>query len=509
MKLDQLYLNHWLLSLALSLGICVAAKVMDLPRIHVDDLYYIQTAATYKNEGRLDNAAFTEEFRQGLTPGRDFGQLPFYSYAMSKWMGLFGLSGASLQVFFLFFLFLGVVSIMDLSRILGVSLPFSCFIAAIFALSLSLFGFRMDVISLFLFFFGWRVLFFAKPWAYFWGVGIFACSAAVYPAGFFFGLPVFLYFYFRDIIRPHLLWSFRNLLILGSILFWLAFSMILMHHLIQGDWQGFLSDYRISAAQANPGIPFSLDKYRLAWFMGTEGAFYFPKIGFVLLAFLLSAFLWAGVGRFPALEFVAFPCWILGSGVLLNAGLVPLKFWLFSASSVVMAGWALSGFYRVAPNLLGRFFCVCGMALFGALAVPGLSYGLLQSSPKPYFLAPVIHDLQQKGYTVLVDSNAAKFGLDWSLPLGTYNFFTSRSVISPDPLKRILPRKWGDFHKNEVAILNWNDSIGSISGNHLWASWRRFRLPVSPTKSDVFFVNQSGVLGSVYDFKPQALPSLR
>lgn len=101
----RFYVNHWLLGLAISLGISLAAKCMDFPRIHVDDLYYIQTAATYKNEGRLDNAAFTDEFRQGLTPDRDFGQLPFYSYAMSKWMELFGLSGASLQAFFLFFCF--------------------------------------------------------------------------------------------------------------------------------------------------------------------------------------------------------------------------------------------------------------------------------------------------------------------------------------------------------------------------------------------------------------------
>ena len=260
----RFYVNHWLLGLAISLGISLAAKCMDFPRIHVDDLYYIQTAATYKNEGRLDNAAFTDEFRQGLTPDRDFGQLPFYSYAMSKWMELFGLSGASLQAFFLFFLFLGVASVMDLSRIFGVSLPFSFFIAVIFALSLSLFGFRMDVISLFLFFFGWRVLFFAKPWAYFAGVGVLACSTAVYPSGFFFGLPVFLYYYFRDIVRTNLFWSYRNLLILASGLFWLCFFILLMNHLIRGDWQGFLSDYRISAAQANPGIPFSLDKYRFA-----------------------------------------------------------------------------------------------------------------------------------------------------------------------------------------------------------------------------------------------------
>ena len=331
---------------------------MDFPRIHVDDLYYIQTAATYKNEGRLDNAAFTDEFRQGLTPDRDFGQLPFYSYAMSKWMELFGLSGASLQAFFLFFLFLGVASVMDLSRIFGVSLPFSFFIAVIFALSLSLFGFRMDVISLFLFFFGWRVLFFAKPWAYFAGVGVLACSAAVYPSGFFFGLPVFLYYYFRDIVRTNLFWSYRNLLILASGLFWLCFFILLMNHLIRGDWQGFLSDYRISAAQANPGIPFSLDKYRFAWFVGTEGSFYFPKIGFVLFAFFLCFSLGALARRFPVLESVAAPCWMLGSGVFLNAGLVPLKFRLFSACAVVMGGWALSSFYRIAPNSLVRLLFI-------------------------------------------------------------------------------------------------------------------------------------------------------
>jgi len=114
MNPNQFKVNHWLIGLTLSLGISLAAKWMDFPRIHIDDLYFIQTAATYKNEGRLDNTAFTSEYREGLTLNRNFGQLPFYSYAMSIWMELFGLSGVSLQAFFLFFLFLGVASVMDL-----------------------------------------------------------------------------------------------------------------------------------------------------------------------------------------------------------------------------------------------------------------------------------------------------------------------------------------------------------------------------------------------------------
>lgn len=501
--------RHWLLSLALSLGIVGTAHWMDFPKPHIDDLYYIQTAATYTKEGHLDNSAFTAEFREGLTPGRDFGQLPFFSFVISLWARIFGLSATSLQALFLCFLFCGVFAILDLSRRLGVRLFFSFLSAAIFAVSLSLFGFRMDVLSLFLFFLGWWALFPGKSWSYFAGLGILAGSSAVYPSGFFFGLPVFSCFYFRDIVRPRLLWSNRHLMILASGLFWVAFFILLMNHLIQGDWKSFLADYRISAAQANPGIPFSLNQFRLAWFIGTEGSFYFPKIGFVLLSLGLAVLLLMGTSRFRVLQSVAVPCWILGSGVLLNAGLVPLKFRLFSACSVVIAGWALSGFYRIAPNSFVRFFCICGISAYGALAAPGLSYGLLQSSPKPYFLTPIIHNLHQKGYTVLVDSNAAKFGLDWVLPEGTYNFFTSRSVINPDPLKRVLPRTWRDFHENEVAILNWNDSLGLLTGRSLWLNIGRFRLPVSPSKSDVFFVSRNGVLGSVYEFDSETLPSLR
>jgi hypothetical protein len=195
--------------------------------------------------------------------------------------------------------------------------------------------------------------------------------------------------------------------------------------------------------------------------------------------------------------------------VLLNAGLVPLKFRLFSACSVLIAGWALSGFYRATTDPLVRLLCIGGMALYGALAVPGFSYGLLQSPPKPYQLAPAIHNLQQKGYTVLVDANAAKYGLDWNLPSGTYNFFTSRGVINPDPLKRILPRNWGDFHEKEVAILNWNDSLTDLAGRRLWIDWGPVRLPLSPTRSDVFFVTRNGVLGPVFEFDVETLPSLR
>ena len=509
MNPNQFKVNHWLIGLTLSLGISLAAKWMDFPRIHIDDLYFIQTAATYKNEGRLDNTAFTSEYREGLTLNRNFGQLPFYSYAMSIWMELFGLSGVSLQAFFLFFLFLGVASVMDLSRIIGVSLPFSCFIAGIFALSLSLFGFRMDIISLFLFFFGWRVLFFGKPWAYFGGVGIFACSAAVYPSGFFFGLPVFSYLYFRDIIRPRLFWSGLNLWILGSVMFWASFFALLLGYLIQGDWRGFISDYRISANQANPGMFFSINKFYLSWVCGTDSSLLFPKMGFVIFAFLLAGMLPWYSRRLHRPVTTITPCCLLGLGIFLNAGVVPLKFRLFAACSVVIAGWSLSEFFRISPNTKFRLFSSCALLLFGAMAVPGITYGLIQSAPKSYDLVPVIQGLQRKGYVVLIDSNAAKFGLDWRLPRGVYDFQTSRSILDPDPLKRIVPKKFSDLHDNEIAVLSWNDSLVVLTGRRLLASFGPFRLPVSSTKSDVFFVSRNGVLGSVYEFRPQDLPLLK
>lgn len=129
---------HWALSLALTLGMVGGAKWMDLPKTHVDDLYYVQTAATYANEGRMDNMAFTDEFRQGLTPGRDFGQLPFYSFAISLWTRLFGLSAASLQMLFLCSLFFGVFAILNLSKVLKVDLFFAFSSAVIFSMSLCL-----------------------------------------------------------------------------------------------------------------------------------------------------------------------------------------------------------------------------------------------------------------------------------------------------------------------------------------------------------------------------------
>lgn len=509
MKPYQFYKNNGLLGLILSLGISLAAKCMDFPRIHIDDLYYIQTAATYKNEGRLDNNAFTDEFRQGLTPSRNFGQLPFYFYTISKWIGLFGLSGASLQAFFLFFLFLGVFSVMDLSRLIGVPLPFSCFIAVIFAISLSLFGIRMDVISLFLFFLGWRILFIRKPWAYFLGLGTFAFSSAIYPSGFFFALPVFSYNYFRDIIRPQIFWSGLNLLILGSVIFWLSFFILFLDHLIQGDWRGFISDYQVCVAQTNPGMFFSFDKFYLTWVCGTDSSLLFPKMGFVIFAILLasSLFVYAKYVQRPLLTGI--PSLLLGLGIFLNSGVVPLKFRLFSACSVIIAGWSLSEFFRISPNTKLRYLISCAMLLYGTLAVPGLTYGLIQSAPKPYDLGPVIQSLQHKGYVVLIDSNAAKFGLDWRLPRGVRDFQTSRSMLDPDPLKRIVPKSFSDFHENEIAVLNWNDGLVVLTGRRLPSSFGFFRLPVSLTKSDIFFVSRNGVLGSVYEFRPQDLPPIR
>ena len=107
-----------------------------------------------------------------------------------------------------------------------------------------------------------------------------------------------------------------------------------------------------------------------------------------------------------------------------------------------------------------------------------------------------------------MDANAARYGLDWKLPAGVGNFFTSRSVVDPDPLKRILPRTWQDFHEREIAILSWNDSLAELAGEWKFSMWGPLRLPVSATKSDVFFVSRQGVLGSVYDFKPETLPAL-
>jgi hypothetical protein len=340
-------------------------------------------------------------------------------------------------------------------------------------------------------------------------VGVFACSAAVYPSGFFFCLPVFSYVYFRDIIRPRLFWSRLNLLILGSVMLWVTLFALLLGHLIQGDWRGFMSDYQISATQANPGMFFSLKKFYLTWVCGTDSSLLFPKMGFVIFAFLLAGILPWYAWRLHSPVATTTPCWLLGLGILLNAGVVPLKFRLFAACSVVIAGWSLSEFYRISQNTKVRFFSSCAMLLYGTLGVPGLTYGLFQSTPKPYDLVPVIHSLQGKGYVILIDSNAAKFGLEWRLPRGVYDFLTSRSILDPDPLKRIVPKKFSHLHDNEIAVLSWNDSLVEITGKRLLANFGGVRLPVSSTKSDVFFVSRDGVLGSVYEFRPQDLPSLK
>ena len=492
----------------LALGLTAAAGWLDLPKAHIDDLYYVQTAVTHLAMGRIDNTAFTQEFRQGLTPDRDFGQLPFYSFFLSHWMGFLGTSAASLQLFFLLFLCFGVFSLLDLSRKLGVNLFFSSFCAAVFALSLSLFGFRMDVVSFFLFLGGWRILMQGSSWACFAGLGIFAASAAVYPSGFFFGLPVFFHQYYRDILEPRLLGSWKGWMPIASALFWFAGFFFLMQHLIAGDWGHFFRDYRISAQQAVAGMPFSWEKYQLAWQMGTERSFFFPKMGFVLLAFVLVGLLFC-IGRHRRAPVpITVPCLLLMLGILLNAGLVPLKFRLFAAGSAILAGWALSGFFQLAKSWKGRLLALVFLSVYGTLAVPALVYGLMQAKPAPYQLSGIIVELQRKGYAVLVDANAARYGLDWKLPAGVGNFFTSRSVVDPDPLKRILPRTWQDFHDREIAILSWNDSLAELAGEWKFSMWGPLRLPVSATKSDVFFVSRQGVLGSVYDFKPETLPAL-
>lgn len=502
-------MKPWLIAGGWALFLAVTGKLADLPRPHIDDLFFIETAVTWSSSGFLDNRAFTEQYREGLVQNRNFGQTPFYPYVIALWVRLLGLGPTSIQSFYLFFMFWGVFSILRLSHSFGVKTVFSLAAATVFFLSLSLFGLRPEIPSLCLFFLGWATLATETKISFFAATGIFGLSTAFYPSGLMFALPVFAYYGWQGFSRGRSSGRLRVWFILINLIFWVFFFAVFFHFLVGGDWQGFFRDYRAAASLQNPGIPFSLNQYRLAWFVGTEGSYFFPKAGFVVVAFMLTATLLFCSRKSLMAKYIALPCLLLGVGVILNAGIVPLKFRLFPACAAIVAGWSLSFFSVVFKSIVIRRLCFLAFMPFFSLTVPAMVYVLIQSPPPAIDLNGLILQLQNKGYTILLDSSAAKFGLGWKLPPKVYDFHTSRSILNPNSELRIHPNSFDKFRDNEIAILNWNDSVSDLAGRRLFAEFGSIKLPVSPHKSDLYFVSRQGSMGSVSNFQPQTMPHLR
>lgn len=502
-------MKPWLIAGGWALFLAVTGKLADLPRPHIDDLFFIETAVTWNSSGCLDNRAFTEQYRDGLTQNKNFTQAPFYSFLIALWIRLLGLSPMSIQNYYLFFMFLGVFAVLRLSQLFGVKTVFSLAAATVFFLSLSLFGLRPEIPSLCLFFLGWASLTTEKRIAFFAATGIFGLSTAFYPSGLIFALPVFSYYGWQGLSRGGSSGRLRVWFILINLFFWVFFFAVFFHFLVGGDWQGFFRDYRAVASLQNPGIPFSLNQYRLAWFVGTEGSYFFPKTGFVVVAFMLTATLLVCSRKSLMAKGGALPCLLLGVGVILNAGIVPLKFRLFTACAAIMAGWSLSFLSVVFKSFGIKKICFLAFMPFFSLTVPAMVYVFVQSPPPVVDLNGLILQLQKKGYIILLDSNAAKFGLGWKLPPKVYDFHTSRSILNPNSELRIHPNSFDMFRDNEIAILNWNDSVSDLAGRRLFAEYGSIKLPVSPHKSDLYFVSRQGLMGSVSNFQPQTMPHLR
>lgn len=502
-------IRRFLAYFSLAILIVGVGALFDFPKAHIDDIFFVQTAVGLRSFGFLCNPTFSFEFSEGLTPERNFGQSPFYSFLISLWLDCFGLSTRSLQLFFLSFMGLGIFSLFWLSDFFKVRKIFVFPATCIFFSSLSLFGLRPEVPSLCLFLLSWVLFSFKGYAAFFAALGVLGLSAAIYPSGLMFGGPLFCYFFFRDFWPIGARLGIKAFFPVLASLVWICFFLFCLDFLIKDNWSNFWRDFSRSAALQNPGLPFSLDKFRLAWFMGTTGSLFFPKGFFVVFSFLFASLLYFWSFKYQAARECANACMILSLGILLNAGFVPLKFRLFSSCSVIIAAWSLSQLFDLFKSRQAKSLCFLFFLPYLLLAIPAFVYAFVQSAPASFSLERLVSDLQLKGYQVLVDSNTAKYGLNWKLPPKTIDFHCSRKFLETDPVLRIKPSSFDKFYPHEIAILSWNDSLIPLSGKRLSTEVGPFSFPVPPSKASLFITTKDGVLGPIEIFDISRLPEVK
>ena len=199
----------------------------DLPRSHVDDIWFLDPAINLSEHGEL-KAPRLKPFFSKFSSDFFFLAMPFYSYILGGWFKLFGLTTHSIISFQYIIYLLNIILLFKWLRTKGLSFNISAFSALIFMVQNLSFGFRPEPLGFCFMFAGLLMLQNCKMLNLF--LGFFLLGVAVFTShnalAIAFSLTFFAVYvhYENSKLNPNLFKRVLTSFILSSLLISLLFS---------------------------------------------------------------------------------------------------------------------------------------------------------------------------------------------------------------------------------------------------------------------------------------------